>query len=203
MISPRNGRLARRSLHQRQATCAVITKKNFLCRRAAGAGRLVRIRRWRAAAATLSNFTGTRTDKAFTPRASVNFKPNPNNNIYLSYSRGFKGGGFDPRGNCHQRAANTPTTPPTASKSIDFMAFDPEKVDSYELGWKASLSTAGCSSRRQSSTLNIKDVQVPGSEACTTRGRHVAVTGFCGITTNAGKARMRGVEVEANARLAQ
>ena len=38
------------------------------------------------------------------PRASINFKPNANHNIYLSYSKGFKGGGFDPRGNDDQRA---------------------------------------------------------------------------------------------------
>ena len=37
--------------------------------------------------ATTSNFTGERTDDAFTPRASINFKPTPNNNIYLSYSQ--------------------------------------------------------------------------------------------------------------------
>src|SRR4051794_9027988 len=48
--------------------------------------------------ATTSNFDGRRTDNAFTPRASISFKPDPNNNIYVSYSRGFKGGGFDPRG---------------------------------------------------------------------------------------------------------
>jgi iron complex outermembrane receptor protein len=40
---------------------------------------------------------------------------------------------------------------------------------------------------------------VPGSAACTIAGK----PNFCGITTNAGKARMRGVEIETNARLAQ
>ncbi len=45
-----------------------------------------------------SNFDGKRKDTAFTPRASISFKPNDNHNIYLSYSQGFKGGGFDPRG---------------------------------------------------------------------------------------------------------
>ncbi|HEX7931284.1 MAG TPA: TonB-dependent receptor, partial [Sphingomicrobium sp.] len=48
--------------------------------------------------AVTSNFNGTRKDKAFTPRASINFKPNPTNHLYVSYSKGFKGGGFDPRG---------------------------------------------------------------------------------------------------------
>ncbi|MFX8805336.1 TonB-dependent receptor, partial [Acinetobacter baumannii] len=34
----------------------------------------------------------------FTPRVSLSFRPNPNHNLDASYSQGFKGGGFDPRG---------------------------------------------------------------------------------------------------------
>ena len=47
--------------------------------------------------ATTSDFNGSETYEKFTPRASLSFKPNDNHNIYLSYSEGFKGGGFDPR----------------------------------------------------------------------------------------------------------
>ena len=46
--------------------------------------------------ATTSNFDGRRVDEAFTPRASIQFKPTPNHTIYVSYSKGFKGGGFRP-----------------------------------------------------------------------------------------------------------
>jgi iron complex outermembrane recepter protein len=154
--------------------------------------------------AALSNFHGNRNDKAFTPRASVNFKPTPDHNIYLSYSRGFKGGGFDPRGNTTNAPGNTPTTPPTAQQIYDFMAFDPEKVDSYELGWKASLFNHRLQLATAIFDAEYKDVQVPGSAPClTTVGSPPqTVIGFCGITTNAGKARMRGVEIETNARLA-
>jgi iron complex outermembrane receptor protein len=154
--------------------------------------------------AALSDFHGSRTDKAFTPRASVNFKPTPNHNIYLSYSRGFKGGGFDPRGNSTNAPGSTPTTPATAQQIYDFMAFDPEKVDSYELGWKASLFNRRLQLATAIFHAEYKDVQVPGSAPClTTVGTPPqTVIGFCGITTNAGKARMQGVEIEANARLA-
>jgi iron complex outermembrane recepter protein len=154
--------------------------------------------------AALSNFTGSRTDKAFTPRASVNFKPTPNHNIYLSYSKGFKGGGFDPRGNTTNAPGDTPTTPPTARQIFDFMAFDPEKVDSFELGWKAALFNRRLQLATAIFDAEYKDVQVPGSAPCTTTAGTppVAVSGFCGITTNAGKARIRGVEVEMNARVA-
>ncbi|HUG45086.1 MAG TPA: TonB-dependent receptor [Sphingomicrobium sp.] len=143
--------------------------------------------------ATTSNFEGQRKDTAFTPRASVSFKPNRNHNLYLSYSRGFKGGGFDPRGQSTQAPTQSP------QDVFDFMAFDPETVDSYELGWKASLFA----NRLQLATAifhaDYQDVQVPGSSGCVVGG----VQTFCGITTNAGKARFRGVEFEGNLRVAE
>jgi iron complex outermembrane receptor protein len=143
--------------------------------------------------ATTSDFDGRRTDKAFTPRASLSFKPTPNHNFYLSYSKGFKGGGFDPRGQSTQAPSQDP-------KDIyDFMAFDPEKVDSYEAGWKASLFGRRLQLATAVFDAEYKDVQVPGSAGCTVGG----VQTFCGITTNAGKARFRGVELETNWRVAQ
>jgi iron complex outermembrane receptor protein len=79
------------------------------------------------------------------------------------------------------------------------MAFDPEKVDSYEAGWKASLFGRRLQLATAIFDAEYKDVQVPGSSGCIVNG----VATFCGITTNAGKARFRGVEVETNARVAQ
>ena len=54
---------------------------------------------------------------AWTGRASASWQPTPDNNIYLTYSRGFKSGGFNP-GN-----VGNPT-------------FDSEFIDSYEIGTK-------------------------------------------------------------------
>ena len=144
--------------------------------------------------APTSNFEGERTDKAFTPRASINFKPDPNNNIYLSYSRGFKGGGFDPRA----QSTSAPSQDPAVV--YDYMAFDPETVDSYELGWKASLLERRLQFAAAVFDAEYKDVQVPGSAGCRDAAGN---TSFCGVTTNAGKARIRGVELETNARVAQ
>jgi iron complex outermembrane receptor protein len=182
---------------------AFIFKQNYLFGGQPGLGGSFGFGNGLAAGAPLSNFHGKRTDTAFTPRASVNFKPTPNHNIYLSYSRGFKGGGFDPRGNTTNAPGNTPTTPPTAQQIFDFMAFDPEKVDSYELGWKAALFNHRLQIATAVFDAEYKDVQVPGSAPCTTVVAGTPVNGFCGITTNAGKARMRGVEIETNARIAQ
>ena len=140
-----------------------------------------------------TNFNGTRTDTKFTPRASINFKPNKDQNFYLSYSQGFKGGGFDPRG----KGVNAPTQ--SYQDIYNFIAFKPETVDSYELGWKAALLDHRLQLATAIFDAEYKDVQIPGSAACTTNG----VPNFCGVTTNAGKARMRGVEIETNARLGE
>jgi iron complex outermembrane receptor protein len=79
------------------------------------------------------------------------------------------------------------------------MTFKPEKVDSYELGWKAALFDRRLQFATAIFDAEYKDVQVPGSAGCIVNGQ----TNFCGVTTNAGKARIRGVELETNARLAQ
>ena len=142
--------------------------------------------------ATTSNFTGSRTDKAFTPRISLSFKPNPNNNFYVSFSQGFKGGGFDPRGQSTQ-------APSQSYQDIyNFMTFKPEKVDSYEAGWKASLFDRKLQFATAIFDAEYTDVQVPGSAGCVVGGR----PSFCGATTNAGKARIRGVEWEGNWQMA-
>jgi iron complex outermembrane receptor protein len=147
---------------------------------------------------TTSNFDGKRKDDAFTPRASISFKPSDNHNIYISYSRGFKGGGFDPRGQTSNAPGDTPTTPPTADQIYDFMAFDPETVNSYELGWKGALFDKRLRMAVALFRANYKDVQVPGSAPCTVVIATVPTASFCGITTNAGKARFQGLEIEAN-----
>jgi iron complex outermembrane receptor protein len=148
--------------------------------------------------AATSNFDGRRKDTAFTPRASISFKPNKNNNIYLSYSRGFKGGGFDPRGLTTAAPDLNGNGVRDPSEIYDFMAFNPEKVDSYEAGWKASLFDRRLQFALAVFDAEYKDVQVPGSAGGIING----VPTFIGVTTNAGKARFRGVELETNLRVA-
>jgi iron complex outermembrane recepter protein len=146
-----------------------------------------------------SDFDGRRKDTAFTPRASISFKPNKDHNLYLSYSRGFKGGGFDPRGQTTATPRTDPLVAPTPEQIFDFMAFDPETVDSYEAGWKASLFNRRVQMALAVFQADYKDVQVPGSFGGVTAG---GLPTFIGITTNAGKARFRGVELETNWRMA-
>ena len=150
--------------------------------------------------AVTSNFNGHRRDNALTPRVSVSFKPAPNHNIYASYSRGFKGGGFDPRGLTTSTPRTNPAVPPTQEQIYEFMDFDPETVDSFELGWKASVFDRRLQFAAAAFQADYKDVQVPGSVGGVTAA---GVPTFVGITTNAGKARFRGFELETNWRVAQ
>ncbi|MEL6542775.1 MAG: TonB-dependent receptor, partial [Pseudomonadota bacterium] len=48
--------------------------------------------------AVTSDFEGSETFEDFNPRASISWQPTPDHNLYFTYSQGFKGGGFDPRG---------------------------------------------------------------------------------------------------------
>jgi iron complex outermembrane receptor protein len=146
-----------------------------------------------------TNFDGSHEWKQFTPRVSLSFKPDTNQNLYASFSQGFKGGGFDPRG----VGANAPDL--NGDKVLQqnevgaFLAFKPERVNSYEVGYKASLFDRRANLALALFRADYTDVQIPGSAACTSGG----VATFCGVTTNAGKARFQGVEFEGSLKAAR
>lgn len=151
------------------------------------------------AIAVATNFNGERTFKEFTPRASLSFKPDDNNMVYASYSKGFKGGGFDPRGSGTSAPISNPTVGRTYEDIYNFLSFDPEKVASYEVGYKGTLLDRRLTLSLAGFHMDYKDVQIPGSVGCLVGG----LQSFCGITTNAAKARLQGIEAEVNATLAR
>ena len=123
-------------------------------------------------------FNGQRTDTAFSPRAIVAWQPTDDLNLYASYSEGFKGGGFDPRGNF---------------ANADVRAgFLPEFVDSYEVGAKASVLGGMGTINTAVFFADYSDVQIPGSVIVQTP----TGTSFVGTVTNAGAAEIKGVEFE-------
>jgi len=146
-----------------------------------------------------TNFSGKATFKKFTPRASLSFKPSADHTLYASFSQGFKGGGFDPRG----VGANAPTSNangvPSDAEISDYLSFDPETVDSYEVGYKGNMFDGRLYVALAAFHMDYKNVQIPGSVGCTVGG----VATFCGVISNAGKAKFDGVELETTARLAQ
>ena len=147
--------------------------------------------------ALTSNFKGEKTFKEFTPRASLTFQPNDNNTLYLSYSKGFKGGGFDPRGLSTAAPDVDGNGTRSADEIFDYFLFDPEKVTSYEAGYKASMFDRRLRFALAGFIADYRDVQVPGSVGAVING----IPTFVGVTTNAGKASFKGVEAEATATL--
>lgn len=150
--------------------------------------------------AASTNFSGQRDFKKFTPRISLSFKPTPDDNIYASFSQGFKGGGFDPRG----VGANAPDLNGNGIRGENdevaaFLSFRPESVDSYEVGYKGNAFDGGLTFALAGFYADYTDVQIPGSVACIVSG----LPSFCGVTSNAGKATFKGVELEFNARLGE
>ncbi|MGZ8337464.1 MAG: TonB-dependent receptor [Allosphingosinicella sp.] len=145
-----------------------------------------------------SDFTGTADFEEFTPRASVSFHPAEDQTIYASYSAGFKGGGFDPRG-VSTACRNPQGGACNADQLFDFMSFDPETVDSYELGYRAALFDRRVNLALALFHADYSDVQIPGSFGTVLNGQQT----FIGVTTNAAKARFQGVEFEGNAWLAR
>ena len=148
-----------------------------------------------------TDFRGVAKYKKFTPRFSVSYKPTQDHNIYASYSKGFKGGGFDPRG----VGTNAPDLNGDGirqdSEIASFLSFRPEEVDSYEVGYKGNFMDGALYVAVAGFYADYKDVQIPGSVACTVSVGGVPTPSFCGVVSNAGKARFKGLEFESNARL--
>ncbi len=132
-----------------------------------------------------------RTDKKFTPRISVSWKASAEQNVYASWTQGFKGGGFDPR-------LNLVGTKLTVAKAKE--GFLPETISTFELGLKSQFNQGRILTNMALFHSDYKDVQIPGSVAIDTNGDGKDDS-FAGVTTNAGKARINGFELEASAKL--
>ncbi len=137
------------------------------------------------------NGTLQRKDKKFTPRVALGYKVNADHNVYASYSEGFKGGGFDPRLNM----VGTRLTEAQARAG-----YDPETIETYELGLKSAFNGGRITTNAAVFYSDYKDVQIPGSVAIDTNGDG-RDDSFAGVTTNAGKAKIKGVELEAIANI--
>lgn len=132
-----------------------------------------------------------RTDTKFTPRLSINWKANANNNVYASWSQGFKGGGFDPRLN----VVGTKISLAQAKAG-----YQPETIETLEFGLKSQFDKGRVMTNAALFFSNYKDVQIPGSVAVDTNGDGKD-DNFAGVTTNAGKAKISGFELEAMAKI--
>lgn len=143
--------------------------------------------------ATTSDFNGEETFRDFNPRVSLSYQPNEDNNFYFTYSQGFKGGSFDPRGQSSAAPDLDGDGDIDGEDVFNFLLFQPETVDSFELGWKTSQWNGRVTSNAAVFYTDYTDVQVPGSVGVDTDGDGVNDT-FAGITSNAGAATIWGIE---------
>lgn len=115
-----------------------------------------------------------RSESEFSPKLGLKWQPLPETNVYLTWTRGYKSGGFNAL--------------PLNDKNLEF---DPERATSIELGAKARLLQG---SLRVSAALfdtNFNNLQV--STFATSNGGAAAP-----VFLNAANARSRGGELELN-----
>jgi len=125
-----------------------------------------------------TDYKAEKTFSEFTPRLSASYELTDDLNTYVSYSKGFKSGGWDMRGD----AFLTPQT-------VD--GYQPETVDAYEVGLKGNLFDRRLSFASAAFLSKYKDQQV------TTQV--VVPSGIASSVDNAGASTLYGVEFEAKA----
>ncbi len=111
---------------------------------------------------------------AVTPQGVLEYRQNDSVMYYASIARGFKGGGWD----------FIPPTPEAAT-----ISFDPEYVTNYELGLKSDLFDRRLRLNAAVFRMDYTDLQAQRTD----------LTCLCLITSNAGGARIQGLEVEITA----
>jgi iron complex outermembrane receptor protein len=127
-----------------------------------------------------SNFRSADTYERFTPRISASYEISDDLNGYVSYSQGFKSGGFDMR-------SDAILTPASAD------GYGPEKVASYEGGLKGYFFDRRLSLNTAVFYADYKDQQVTQQ---TPVGASIASQ-----VLNVGKSHMYGLELEGVASL--
>ncbi len=126
-------------------------------------------------------FNEGRTDSKFTPRISVSWTPDDSIHLYAGYSEGFKGGGFDPRGDYRNEETRS--------------GFKPETVDAFELGAKASFLDGRITTNLALFSSKYKNIQILGSVLIDEDGDG-EFDGFVGQVTNAGQGTIQGAELD-------
>lgn len=122
----------------------------------------------------LGEYSGKRSDNEIAGRLQLDWKYNDTGLLYLAYNRGVKGGGY-----------NAPIFPLTAPLMYDdaTLSYDPEQLDSFEVGFKTDLGTIG---RLNAAAYyyDYKNYQL------------FVITGVDTLTVNSSSADAKGFEVE-------
>lgn len=124
----------------------------------------------------VTNYTNNRTFSNVSPRLGLDYHLTDHVLTYVSYSKGFKSGGFDMRGN----AALYPQTQ---------NGYDAETADSYELGLKSTLLN-------DTLLLNVALFYDPYKDAQVQLAEYLGPGQLLTAVLNAGKQINQGVELE-------
>ena len=131
------------------------------------------------AAGILTNYSNSRTFSNVSPRVGLDYHLTPQVMTYVSYSKGFKSGGFDMRGNA--------TVYPQTENG-----YNSETADSYEAGVKSTLLGDTLQLNLTLFYDPYKNAQIGVQQFVVTGGVPQNVT----AVLNAGKQMNRGVELE-------
>lgn len=129
------------------------------------------------AVVTRPDTSSTANFNAFTPKVTVAYHLTDNNNLFASYSRGFRAGGISQLG-------SDPSQPP-------LYAYKPEYSDNYEIGSKNTFLNKRLRVNISAFYTLVNNAQVP------TLILPDAIT----VTKNAGKLNSKGIEAEIAATL--
>ncbi|MEP2179360.1 MAG: TonB-dependent receptor [Marinomonas sp.] len=128
--------------------------------------------------------SATRKFSYFTPRVTATYNFTPDNNVYISYGRGIKAGGFNVGGS--NPAVNYAADPSQAT-------FDTEENDTFEIGSRNALMGGDLIVNATVFYIDAKNLQVSGTNASNP---------FGSIVGNLGAATTYGLELETSYRAA-
>ncbi|HEX4970549.1 MAG TPA: TonB-dependent receptor [Steroidobacteraceae bacterium] len=126
-----------------------------------------------------TDYTNSRTFSNVSPRLGFDYRVTDDLLTYVSYSEGFKSGGFDMRGN---QTANPDTT----------KGYDSESADNFEIGMKSNWLADTLQLNFTVFYTPYHDVQLPSQQFRDINGIPTNVT----AVLNAGKALNKGAELE-------
>jgi len=132
--------------------------------------------------AVAADFDDSKTFDSFAPRVVLDWQATDSVMTYLSYSEGFKSGGFNVR-------ANQVAVPESAEP------FDDEKITTYEVGAKTTWAGGRVVLNGAYFYSDYEDIQLSVFTAYDSDGDGVDDS-FFGDFTNAGKGEVQGVELE-------
>ncbi len=92
----------------------------------------------------IASFSGSDAENLFSPKAALGWNVGQSSRIYISYTRGYRPGGFN-------RAVAATT---------DSKAFDAEKSDNFELGWRCQCADGRLLIDAALYKVDIEDIQL-------------------------------------------